>query len=76
MRFYILFAFLLAFVRANVVKKVVEQAEDAIERSQAGEGKIRECTCDEEHDCVAELEAQGKECTETCWGNFNKASFI
>lgn len=74
MRFFIVSLLLISFVCADVVEKVVEQAEDAVSRSQVGEGQIRECTCNEEHDCVAELEAQGKECTETCWGNFNKVS--
>jgi len=69
MRSVILFL-CVAFVCADVLDKVVKQASDTVDKAQGG--KIRQCTCDEQHECVTELEAHGKECMDSCFGKFKK----
>ncbi|KAI6198181.1 24 kDa secreted protein [Aphelenchoides besseyi] len=66
----ILLAFSL-FVGADVVDKVATQAEDALNKATAG-GTVRQCTCDEQHECITELEGHGLQCVDSCWSKFNK----
>ncbi|KAI6181421.1 24 kDa secreted protein [Aphelenchoides besseyi] len=61
------------FVSADVLDKVASQAQDTLSKATSSE-TVRQCTCEEQHECVTELEGHGLQCVDSCWSKFNKVT--
>ncbi|KAI6177758.1 hypothetical protein M3Y97_00942700 [Aphelenchoides bicaudatus] len=62
---------LFALAQADVFSTITKEAHDIISGATIKDVKIRQCTCDEQSDCVAELKLQGLDCIDNCWSKLN-----
>ncbi|CAJ0605909.1 unnamed protein product [Cylicocyclus nassatus] len=71
---WLLFVLLSAvYVRAANTRldKLTEAAMGLLEESNLGVN-VRQCSCNEDADCVKVMQSQAKECADSCWNKFSE----
>uniref|UniRef100_A0A914Y457 Uncharacterized protein n=1 Tax=Panagrolaimus superbus TaxID=310955 RepID=A0A914Y457_9BILA len=59
---------------AKLPEQIAEHSETLLKASQTGK-KIRECTCDEQGECIKEMKKQFEGCFDKCWPIVSKEGF-
>ncbi|CAD5224533.1 unnamed protein product [Bursaphelenchus xylophilus] len=71
---FILTIFLVVAVQADVFDQLTQETRKIINESLIPGAEIRQCTCEEQSECVKEMKDQAMGCVDTCWSKFNAIS--
>ncbi|CAJ0936314.1 unnamed protein product, partial [Mesorhabditis belari] len=70
--------FLLRFGEADsgdqLVGSITKDGSDILKKASTGFGHVRQCSCGEQSECVAEMKRQATECNRPCFERFHKVT--
>ncbi|KAI1701294.1 hypothetical protein Ddc_17683 [Ditylenchus destructor] len=59
-------------VYGDIYEQFFRQTKSLINDAVIAGSKVRQCTCEEQNECIKEMDAQSAECVETCWSGFSQ----
>jgi hypothetical protein len=69
---YILLTCFIAYkAHADVFSTITKEAHEIVSAAMVKGEKIRQCTCEEQTECVDDLKMQGLDCIDKCWSKLN-----
>ncbi|CAD5218906.1 unnamed protein product [Bursaphelenchus okinawaensis] len=71
---FLISALLFTVVKCDVFDQLTQETRKIINDSLIPGAEIRQCTCEEQSECVKEMKTQAFECVDTCWDKFGSIS--